>query len=219
MQFARRTLTFAGALALVVIAGAGRAGAQELASEFLAKPQGIQAPGTKAMHPPVVARCVGPINQVVDVGFEGLRTTPWNFAMAGGGGEGGRFDPTPVLSTVVALQAGTCINAHFSALVGSAQTYPGLAPVTLFQVTATNPNGVVQHLYGHYETPYGVYGPAVATEAERDVDEHASNFFHRVGNGPGEIPPGNYRIDVWWSGGGGAGGALGAAFVLKLYLN
>jgi hypothetical protein len=47
----------------------------------------------------------------------------------------------------------------------------------------------------------------------------AANFFQRVGTAPGDIPPGAYRVDVWWSGGPvGGGGAIGAAFVLKLYL-
>jgi hypothetical protein len=74
-------------------------------------------------------------------------------------------------------------------------------------------------MFGHFETPYGIYGPAVALEAERDVDMYASNFFQRVGTGPGEVPPGVYKVDVWWSGGPvGGGGAIGADFILKLYL-
>jgi len=73
---------------------------------------------------------------------------------------------------------------------------------------------------GHYETPYGVYAPAVAIEAERDVDTFSSNFFARIGTLPGDVPPGPYRVDVWWAGGPiGGGGAIGAAFVLKLYQN
>ena len=62
--------------------------------------------------------------------------------------------------------------------------------------------------------------PAVALEAERDVDEFAANFFQRIGNDKanGDVPPGVYRVDVWWAGGPvGGGGAIGAAFVLKLY--
>jgi hypothetical protein len=39
-----------------------------------------------------------------------------------------------------------------------------------------------------------------------------------VGTGTGQVPPGSYRVDVWWSGGPvGGGGAIGADFVLKLY--
>jgi len=64
--------------------------------------------------------------------------------------------------------------------------------------------------------------PAVALEAERDVDMYASNFFQRVGTGPHEVPPGAYRLDVWWAGGPWfsppPGGAIAMAFVLKLYL-
>lgn len=48
----------------------------------------------------------------------------------------------------------------------------------MFQVTLTPAGGgAPQHMYGHYETPYGTYGPAVAVEAERDVDTFGSNFF------------------------------------------
>jgi hypothetical protein len=219
MQSMRRHIPLAGALALAALVGtAGLAGAQELEKEFAAKPRNGLTPDTKIAHPPGGSRCAGKIQQVFDVGFEGLKTTMANYAAPAGGGEGGRFDPLPVLSAGVTLTQGTCLNAHFSAIVGSAQTYGG-APLTLFQVTATPVGSLApQHLYGHYETPYGVYAPAVATEAERDVDEHASNFFARVGTGPGDLPPGNYRIDVWWAGAGGPGGALAMAFVLKLYL-
>jgi len=68
------------------------------------------------------ADCRGPIALVTDVGFEGLKTTSANYGASPGGGEGGRFDKTPVLSTRVELREG-CLNAHFSALVGSKQTY------------------------------------------------------------------------------------------------
>jgi hypothetical protein len=55
-------------------------------------------------------------------------------------------------------------------------------------------------------------------EAERDVDMYASNFFQRVGDGQHEVPAGSYSVDVWWAGGPDPGGAIGAAFALKLYL-
>jgi hypothetical protein len=58
-------------------------------------------------------------------------------------------------------------------------------------------------------------------EAEHDVDMFAANFFQRVGTGPHEVPPGNYNVDVFWAGappGVTPSGAIGAAFVLKLYL-
>jgi hypothetical protein len=164
------------------------------------------------------AECRGPIALVTDVGFEGLKTTSANYGAPAGGGEGGRFDKTPVLSTRVELREG-CLNAHFSALVGSKQTY-GVSAITMFQVTLTPAGGGPQHMYGHYETPYGVPSPAVALEAERDVDEFAANFFQRIGKDKanGDVPPGVYRVDVWWAGGPvGGGGAIGAAFVLKLY--
>ena len=45
---------------------------------------------------------------------------------------------------------------------------------------------------------------------------YASNFYQSVG--AGGVPPGTYRVDVWWAGGPAtSGGAIGAAFVLKLY--
>jgi hypothetical protein len=99
------------------------------------------------------------------------------------------------------------------------QTYdPGIAALTLFQVTLTPTiGGPPQHTFGHYEPPYGVYAPAVAVEAERDVDTFGANFFQRVGTAAGEVPPGTYRVDVWWAGGPiGGGGAIGAGFVLEL---
>ena len=164
------------------------------------------------------AECRGPIALVTDVGFEGLKITSANYGASPGGGEGGRFDKTPVLSTRVELREG-CLNAHFSALVGSKQTY-GVSAITMFQVTLTSAGGSPQHMYGHYETPYGIPSPAVALEAERDVDEFAANFFQRIGKDKanGDVPPGVYRVDVWWAGGPvGGGGAIGAAFVLKLY--
>lgn len=176
-------------------------------------------------HPNPVRPCRGLVRQVLDAADENVRFTAWNWSVVGGGGETGRYDPVPLLSQTVNLIQGSCLNAHFSAIVGSRQTYgPGVAAITMFQVTATPlpplPAGPPQHLVGHYETPYGIYGPAVATEAEVDVDTFGSNFYAQVGGGlPGDLPPGPYRIDAWWSGGPvGGGGAIGAAFVLKLYL-
>ena len=176
------------------------------------------AAAPSALHNPFVpAECTGPISLVTDVGFEGVKTTAFNWSSTTGGGESGRFDKRPVLTTKVRLEEGTCLNAHFSAIVGSRQTY-GVASITMFQVTLTGANGAPQHMYGHYETPYGFYGPAVAIEAERDVDTFGSNFFQRVGFEKGDVPPGDYEVNVWWSGGPvGGGGAIGAAFVLKLY--
>ena len=175
------------------------------------------AAAAAAHNPTIPAECRGPVSMVTDVGFEGVKTTRFNFSNNTGGGESGRFDKRPVLSTKVRLEDGTCLNAHFSAIVGSRQTY-GVASITMFQVTLTPAGGVPQHMYGHYETPYGIYGPAVAIEAERDVDTFGSNFFQKVGFEHGDVPPGDYEVNVWWSGGPvGGGGAIGAAFVLKLY--
>jgi hypothetical protein len=187
--------------------------------------QAFLTPGGPLVHNPnIQEHCNGAVTLVGDVGVEGRRSTPWNFGVVGGGGEGGRFDPTPVLQTKVQLTQG-CLNAHFSAIVGSRPTYgAAFAPTALFQVSlrAILPAGGLgppQHLYGHWETPYGAYGPAVAVEAERDVDPISANFFGRIGFGPNEFPPGPYVVDVWWAGGNPAlgGGATGAAFVLKLY--
>lgn len=189
----------------------------------LASAKGLLSQSPDSAHnPSVMERCRGTIGLVNDVGVEGVRTTGWNFSAAGGGGESGRFDPVPVLQTRVSLQQG-CLNAHLSAIVGSAAMY-GTSPLTFFQVTLsyvdpmTGAVGPPQHMFGHYETPYGIYGPAVAIEAEGDVDTFGANFFQRIGPNPGEAQPGTYLVDVWWAGGpAGAGGAIGAAFVLKLY--
>jgi hypothetical protein len=122
-----------------------------------------------------------------------------------------------VLSTTVKLGPG-CIDAHFSAIVGS-RIY-GAAPTTVFQVTLT-PVGIggPHHMVGHYETPYGQNAPAIGIGAESDVDMVSANFFQRIGAAPGDLPPGAYTVDVWWAGAGApTGGAAGAAFVLKLYM-
>ena len=185
-----------------------------------------QDTGAKVAHPAVVLTCKGAsIKSIADVAFEGFRFTPVAFALGAGGGEGGCFDPTPVLTTTVTIPTGfTCLNAHFSAIVGSRQTYgPALNNLAIFQVTLTPLGGVArQHMIGHYETPYGLPCPAIGIEAERDVDTFGSNFFQRIGTTQqGDLPPGNYKVDVWWAGGPpppfGNGGAFAGAFVLKLY--
>jgi hypothetical protein len=60
---------------------------------------------------------------VIDVGYEGVKTTTAVYGTNPGGGEGGQFDKTPVLSTKVELGENACLNAHLSAIVGSKQTY------------------------------------------------------------------------------------------------
>ena len=172
-----------------------------------ARPEAVAAAQTRQLT------CRGPIKQVTDIADENTRSTPANFFTNPGGGEGGGFDKTPLLTTRVSLKAG-CLNAHLDAIVGS-QLY-GIAGLTMFQVTLTPANGGPRHMVGHFEHPFGSNSPAVATEAERDVDMFAANFFQKVGKGPHEIPPGVYRVDVWWSG-AGAGGAIAFSAVLKLY--
>ena len=124
--------------------------------------------------------CTGPITRVLDVATEDVKTTSAVFGTNPGGGEGKQFDKTPVLTTKVTLTQGTCLDAHLSAIVGGKQTYGG-SSLTLFQVTLTPATGGPRHLVGHYETPYGIPSPAVALEAERDVDMLAANFFQKVG--------------------------------------
>ncbi len=164
--------------------------------------------------------CSGRVEQVIDAADEALHRTLAIFGSAPGGGEGGQFDPTPVLSVGgVSLEEGDCLDAHLSVIVGSDQTYV-TAPLTLFQVTLTPMGGGPRHMIGHYETPYGIPSPAVALEAETDVDMFAANFFQGVGPDAHDVPPGVYTVDVWWAGAPPSvpGGGLGAAFVLKLYL-
>jgi hypothetical protein len=167
---------------------------------------------------PEILECTGPVSRSLDVAFEGLKFTPADYFTLPGGGEGGGFDKTPVLTTKVRLVEGVCLNAHFSSIVGGEPTY-GVAPLALFQVSLTPAvaGGMPRHMVGHYENPYGgTNGPAIAIEAEKDVDMIAGNFFQRVGSGPHELPPGDYYVDVWWAG-NGPGGALAMDFVLKLY--
>lgn len=168
----------------------------------------------------MVYRCQGEVSRVEDVAFEGLKTTNANWGASPGGGDGGRYDKTPLLTTKIMLEERQCLNAHLSAIVGSRDTYgPTISKMTLFQVTLTpSTGGAPQHMIGHYDFPYGQYGPAVALSAEYDVDMLSANFFQRVGKEPGDIPPGPYEVNVWWAGGPvGGGGAIAADFVLKLY--
>jgi len=179
-------------------------------------------PPTVQQHvvPPAPLGCRGPVGSVIDVGYEGVKFTSALYGASPGGGDGGEFDRIPVLSTKVSLKQGDCLNAHLSAIVGGKPTY-GVSRMAFFQVTLTPIGGVIPtDIVGHYDTPFGIPSPAVALEAEKDVDMYASNFFQKVGTGPHEVPPGLYTVDVWWAGGPwfeGPGGAIGAGFVLKLY--
>jgi hypothetical protein len=160
-------------------------------------------------------QCFGVVSGVSSVAFEGLKSTPANISNPQGGGEGGRFDKNPLLSTTVRLEKGTCLVAHFSAMLFSGQAITGVAPMTYFQVSISKLENQLapRHMVGHLS--FGV--PFVPFEADRSFEMYASNFFQRVGNGPHEVLPGSYRVDVWWAGAGGPGGTLGAAFVLTLY--
>ncbi|SJM92409.1 exported hypothetical protein [Crenothrix polyspora] len=179
-------------------------------------PTGQAAPAA-VVHKP----CTGSVRSVNDVAFEGVKTTSYNWISIGGGGEGGRYDKTPVLSTKLKLSSG-CLNAHLSAMVGGATSYgSSYSSLTMFQVTlsrfsASGLLGSPIHMVGHYETPYGIYSPAVAMSAEHDVDMLSANFYQNIGHKP--YLAGMYQVDVWWAGGPvGGGGAIGADFVLKLY--
>src|SRR5437660_1517012 len=46
-------------------------------------------------------QCRGAISQITDIGFEAVKTSGFNWSNPVGGGEGKRFDPTPVLTTRV----------------------------------------------------------------------------------------------------------------------
>jgi hypothetical protein len=220
MKFHRRVICLAGLAGLAcALAAVDSAPAQE--RPFFVEPRGeapAPGPGGQVQPEPALNACLGPITKVTDVGFEGVKTTKAVFGTNPGGGQGGQFDKVPVLTTKVTLLANSCLNAHLSALVGSKITY-GRSALTLFQVTVTRPGNPPKAIFGHYPTPYGVPSPAVALEAERDVDMFAANFFQRVGTGPNDVPPGVYTVDVWWAGAppNAPGGAIGAAFVLKLY--
>ncbi len=218
MKSNHRMLGIVSLTAVVVLLGmAGGALAAE-PGFFVEKPDGEQG----AFAGPAKLTCKGRVGLVLDAADETVNATPAIFGTAPGGGQGGQFDPAPVLSIQgVSLEDGECLNAHFSVIAGSAQTY-GVAPLALFQVTLTSVDGTFGPwaILGHYRTPYGIPSPAVALEAETDVDMLAANFFQSVGDGQYDVPPGTYNVDVWWAGAppGVPGGAIGAAFVLKLYL-
>lgn len=158
--------------------------------------------------------CRGKVKLVEDLTFEGVKTTTWTYPAGPTG-----YDPVPVLKQQVNLQPG-CFNVHLSAMVGGAQTY-GRNKITLFQVRVTPAGGGPIVLDGHYPTCYGVF-PCVALSAEHDVDMLGSNFYKNVNSTPGQIPPGPATVEVLWTGGpaflnGPNPGAIGAAFVMKMY--
>jgi hypothetical protein len=136
--------------------------------------------------------------------------------MASLGGQGKQFDPVPVLTIPnVVIAKGECVNGHLSVLVGEHQAY-GVSSEAVFQLALTPAGGTPVAMECYYPTPYGIASPAVATAAEPDVDMFAANCFQGA---DGDLQPGVYTTNVFWAGGppGVAGGAIGAAFVLKLY--
>lgn len=215
-----KTALAAGAVTLACALGAtGAAEAKPAASFF-----GPLKPDFK--HPKYlrgdeqVFRCEGPVSQVVDIGDENVRTTGAVFGTSPGGGIGGQFDPNPLLDVFVDIPPGACLDAHFSALVGNALPSGG-SPLAMFEVTVQEASPVFAPgtaLIGHFPTPFGLASPAVAIQAEQSVDEMGANFFIKAGDGPREIRPGKSRVIVWWAGSPGGAGALGTAFVLKLYV-
>jgi hypothetical protein len=218
MKLTKRMIWAVGLTALIVWVGAANGAQAQDSGFFVEKPN---AETDAVLH--TALTCKGRVSLVLDAADEAVHVTPAIFGTGPGGGEGGQFDPTPVLTIRgVTLDDDECLNAHLSVIVGSAQTY-GVAPLALFQVTLTPSNGTgpPRHMIGHYPTPYGIPSPAVALEAERDVDMLSANFFQGVGpDSEHGVPPGTYDVDVWWAGAppGVPGGGLGAAFVLKLYL-
>jgi hypothetical protein len=198
-----KTLTFLGAALLAACLVPSVASAQ--LRDTLLDPKGRSFES-------VPAPCIGKVRLVDDVTFEGVQVNSWNYPNGPTG-----FAPVPVLSKQVALTAG-CINAHLSAMVGSAQTY-GMSKITLFQVRITPAStGTPVVMDGHYPTCYGI-GPCVALSSEYDVDMLGANFYKAVAPGT-TLPPGPALVEVLWTGGPaflGSAGAIGAAFVLKIY--
>jgi len=205
----RTSLTFLGAALLAACLAPSVASAQ--LRDTLLDPKGL------GVSPEAVpAPCTGRVRLVDDVTYEGVQTNNWNYGNAGGLAG---FAPVPALSKKVTLTAG-CLNAHLSAMVGSAQTY-GRSRITLFQVRVTplSPLGAPVVMDGHYPSCFA-FGPCVALSAEYDVDMLGANFYKTVGTAPGQVPPGPALVEVLWTGGPaflGSAGALGAAFVLKMY--
>jgi hypothetical protein len=168
------------------------------------------------LHPATAETCAGTVKRVLDATNEAVLFTSAQYGTSPGGGQGGQFDPNPVLTVPnIKLVKGECINAHVSALVGGQQSY-GVSSETMFQVALVPAGGTAPiAMEGHYATPYGINSPAVATAAEPDVDMFAANFYQGL---DGDVQPGTYNLNVYWAGAPGPGGAIGAAFVAKVYI-
>jgi hypothetical protein len=198
-----------GGLALAMFASLGAAGSANAQTFF-------QTGKDTTFQAPALETCSGLVKMVRDATNESLSVTSVQYGTGAGGGQGGQFDPNPILSIPkVTLQKGQCINAHLSALVGSGALY-GKSTETMFQVALVPVNGGAPiAMEGHYATPYGVNSPAVATAAEPDVDMFAANFYQGL---DGDVPAGVYNVNVYWAGAPNPGGAIGSPFVLKLYI-
>lgn len=219
-----QTALVAGSIALVCAMAASPADAAVAKRNFFTIPKQDtrHKPGKPGLRDnEQVYHCEGAVSQVIDIADESWRTTKAVYGSTPGGGVGGQFDPNPLLDVMVDIPPGACLDAHFSAIVGS--TLYGASPLALFEVTVQPSSPVFAPgtpLIGHFATPYGIPSPAIGTQSEQDVDQVGANFFIHAGDGPREIMPGPSRVIVWWAGGppGSTGGAAGSAFVLKLYV-
>ena len=86
----------AAALAIAAAAALPATASAQLGKSFFVPGAQLEPLAAVAALP-----CKGKTTQVSDGAFEGVKTTTWNYAAAGGGGVGGRFDPVPVLTVPV----------------------------------------------------------------------------------------------------------------------
>jgi hypothetical protein len=200
-------LAVAGPLAIAGTANAQSATFYQEGANKLGKHMPLEVPGIES--------CTGKVRLVQTTINESLLTTTAVFGTSPGGGQGGQFDPTPILTIPnVRIAPGQCLTAHLSAMVGNGATY-GVSTEAVFQVSLTpTGGGAPVAMEGHYATPYGYSSPAVATAAYSDVCMFAANFFQ---GDDGDVPPGTYNINVWWAGAPSSGGAIGTPFVLTVY--
>ena len=96
---------------MVAASLAGAASAQQ--KPFLWREAASKAPHSQT----TVFGCHGPIASVTDVAYEGLKTTQFNWSSTAGGGESGRYDRTPVLSTKVTVWSEPGSNAVMIAIL------------------------------------------------------------------------------------------------------
>src|SRR3954452_20674999 len=119
MKYDFRTIPLAGLTASLLLLGTALVNAQEPERRFLEEPRPGAAPApapAPAPQGPAVLNCTGPITTEIDVAYENVKTTSAVFGNGPGGGQGGHFDKSPVLSTKVVLGKETCLNAHLSVI-------------------------------------------------------------------------------------------------------